>query len=98
MTRSPANCISGGNACAICEYSSAASCRCVEKFGGDLVILTTQGALPLSSVVGGPIQERSYITDKIRKAFSTAVSERGFNKDKDSNGNMRWTGLGLASE
>jgi len=48
--------------------------RCVEKFGGDLVILTSQGVLPLSAVVGGPVQERSYITDKIRKAFAAEVA------------------------
>ncbi len=48
--------------------------RCVEKYGGDLVILTTLGVLPMSSVVGGPVQERSYITDKIRRAFSDAVA------------------------
>ncbi len=48
--------------------------RCVEKFGGDLLILTAQGALPLSSAVGGPVQEKSYITDKIRKAFTTAAA------------------------
>ena len=48
--------------------------RCVEKFGGDLVVLTAQGVLPLSVVVNGPVQERSYVTDKIRKAFAFAVS------------------------
>ncbi len=48
--------------------------RCVEKFGGDLIILTTLGVLPLGSVVGGPIQEKTFVTDKIRKAFYDAVS------------------------
>lgn len=47
--------------------------RCIEKFGGDLVLLTAQGVLPLSIIVTGPIQERSYITDKIRKAFVAQV-------------------------
>lgn len=47
--------------------------RCVQKFGGDLVILTGQGVLPMSAVVGGPVQEQSYVTDKIRKAFREMV-------------------------
>lgn len=48
--------------------------RCVEKYGGDLVILTTLGVLPMSAVVTGPIQEKSFVTDKIRKAFTDQVN------------------------
>lgn len=48
--------------------------RCVEKFGGDLVILTGQGVLPLGAVVNGPVQESVYITDKIRRAFAAEVA------------------------
>ncbi|CAB4187797.1 hypothetical protein UFOVP1169_6 [uncultured Caudovirales phage] len=48
--------------------------RCVEKFGGDLVVLTGQGVLPMSAIVGGPLQQGSYITDKIRKAFAAEVA------------------------
>lgn len=48
--------------------------RCVAKYGGDLVILTTDGVLPMSSVVGGPVQEKSFITDKIRPAFTAAYA------------------------
>jgi hypothetical protein len=48
--------------------------RCIEKFNGDLLILTGQGVLPLSAAVSGNLQQPAYVSDKIRKAFVLAVS------------------------
>lgn len=46
--------------------------RCAQKYGGDLVIATDSGILPLSAVVSGLVQQQPY-TDKIRTAINDAV-------------------------
>ena len=46
--------------------------RCVQKFGGDALILTEGGVLSLSQVLSG-IEPQSLLTDKIRTAVSDAV-------------------------
>jgi hypothetical protein len=51
--------------------------RCVIKVGGDVGILTTQGLLPLSGVLGQAqsAQGRVAITDKIRNAYNVAYKQ-----------------------
>lgn len=52
--------------------------RCLTKVGGDLVILTQNGAFPLSSVLqSSTIDKRLAITNRIEKAFSEASRTYG---------------------
>jgi len=46
--------------------------RCLQKFGGDLWVLTEAGVLPMSTVLSG-IEPQSFLTDKINPAVADAV-------------------------
>lgn len=47
--------------------------RCLQKFGGDLLIFTEAGLLPMSTVLSG-IEPQAYVTDKIRNKIAEAVA------------------------
>lgn len=48
--------------------------KCFEKFGGDVILLTEAGALPLSRALqSASIDRRIALTDKIESAFATAA-------------------------
>jgi hypothetical protein len=53
--------------------------RCIIKVGSDLAVITSQGLIPLSSVLGTSEagQTNSAITDKITSAFRTAYERCG---------------------
>jgi hypothetical protein len=54
--------------------------RCLVKYGGDLVLITQNGAFPLSSVLqSAVIDRRLAITDRIETAFNEAARVYGFN-------------------
>jgi hypothetical protein len=47
--------------------------RCTTKFGGELIIATTSGAVPMSALIAGLVQQTIY-TDKIRNSITEAWS------------------------
>lgn len=52
--------------------------RCLTKLGGDLLILTVDGVIPLSRLLqSSVIDRRSFITDKINTFFTTMVENFG---------------------
>lgn len=59
--------------------------RCVTKYGGDVVLLTQNGAFPLSAALqSASIDRRVALTDKIDSAFNSASRNYG--------GNFGWEG------
>jgi hypothetical protein len=56
----------------IFKISAPMGARSVQKYGGELLILTDSGVLPLSSIISGLVQQPPY-TDKIRTAINEAV-------------------------
>lgn len=57
----------------IFKISAPLSARAFEKYGGELLIATDSGVLPLSAVLSGIVQSPPY-TDKIRTAINAAVA------------------------
>lgn len=54
--------------------------RCTKKLGGDLLIITVDGVVPLSkALVSSRVNPRVAITDKIQQAMSDAVTLYGSN-------------------
>lgn len=54
--------------------------RCVQQYGGDIVVLTQNGAVPLSSaILSSIIDNRSALSFKIENAFTTASGLYGAN-------------------
>jgi len=51
------------------------SYRSTAKVGSELVVFTEAGLAPMSSVVNGTLQQKSYITQKISKAINDAVRQ-----------------------
>lgn len=52
--------------------------RCLEKFGGDLTVLTESGLIPMSSALqAASIDYTNALSDKIRNAFITAARTYG---------------------
>lgn len=52
--------------------------RCLTKYGGDIVMLTQNGAFPLSAALqSASIDRRIALTDKIEKAFTEASNTYG---------------------
>lgn len=52
--------------------------RCMTKYGGDIVVLTQNGAFPLSAALqSSSIDRRIALTDKIDKAFTEASNTYG---------------------
>lgn len=52
--------------------------RCMTKYGGDIVVLTQNGAFPLSAALqSASIDRRIALTDKIDKAFTEASNTYG---------------------
>jgi hypothetical protein len=46
--------------------------RCVEKLGGELLIWTVEGAIPVSGVLSGLVQQETTYTDKISTSLANA--------------------------
>lgn len=60
--------------------------RCFRRLGGDLILLTEQGAVPISQILKSATIERTVsLTNKIESAFTTAARSFG--------GNFGWEGL-----
>lgn len=54
--------------------------RCVQQYGGDVVVLTQNGAMPLSSaILSSIIDSKSALSFKIQNAFTTASGLYGAN-------------------
>ncbi len=54
--------------------------RCLEKFGGDLLIITQNGVFPLSGALqSATIDNRTAITNKIDSAFTSVAESYGSN-------------------
>lgn len=54
--------------------------RCFIKYGGDLLVITRDGVLPLSkALLSSRVNARIAITDKIQSAVATAVADYGSN-------------------
>lgn len=62
------------------ELGSPIGRRCMMKYGGDLLIITQDGVVPLASALqSSRLNPRVALTDKIQFAVSEAVSEYGSN-------------------
>lgn len=55
----------------IFKVAEPVSDRCMEKFGGELLIFTSAGVVPLSGVLSG-LQQQTPYTDKIRTSINEA--------------------------
>lgn len=53
--------------------------RCLVQHGGDLILLTQEGAFPLSQSLKSTDREKSALSDKIKNAFNEAAQSYGAN-------------------
>ena len=62
------------------EIGSPIGRRCFTKFAGDLLVITTEGVVPMSGALqSSRTNPRVAVTDKIRSAVSSAVASYGSN-------------------